>query len=101
MARPGRDRRAAAAAAGLIERLFAPAVDAAEWSVEQLRSVVGGAIDAATHPQQLAEKAALVLAGAGTLAVELLKTPDPRSPLKGDFGCRSASPGPSRSPLPT
>ena len=75
-----------AAAAGLIERLFAPAVDAAEWSVEQLRSVVGGAIDAATHPQQLAEKAALVLAGAGTLAVELLKTPDPRSPLKGDFG---------------
>ena len=75
-----------AAAAGLIERLFAPAIDAAEWSVEQLRSVVGGAIDAATHPQQLAEKAALVLAGAGTLAVELLKTPDPRSPLKGDFG---------------
>ena len=74
------------AAPGLIERLFAPAVDAAEWSVETLRSVVGGAIDAATHPQQLAEKAALVLAGAGTLAVELLKTPDPRSPLKGEFG---------------
>jgi len=71
---------------GLIERLFAPAVDAAEWSVEQLRSVVGGAIDAAAHPQQLVQRAALVLAGAGTLAAELLKKPDPRSPLKGEFG---------------
>lgn len=71
---------------GLVERLFTPAIDAAEWSVAAVRSVVGGAIDAATHPQQLAGKAALVLAGAGTLAVELLKTPDPRSPLKGEFG---------------
>ena len=86
-------RKAAPAAAtrrsagpGLIGRLFAPAIDAAEWSVDQLRSIVGGAIDAATHPQQLAERAALVLAGAGTLAAELLKTPDPRSPLKGEFG---------------
>jgi WS/DGAT/MGAT family acyltransferase len=75
-----------ARAPGLVERLFAPAVDAAEWSVETLRSVVGGAIEAASHPQQLAGKAALVLAGAGTLAMELLKTPDPRSPLKGEFG---------------
>ncbi|MBK9244053.1 MAG: wax ester/triacylglycerol synthase family O-acyltransferase [Burkholderiales bacterium] len=71
---------------GLVGRLFAPAIDAAEWSVEQLRSIVGGAIDAAAHPQQLAGKAALVLAGAGTLAAELLKAPDPRSPLKGEFG---------------
>jgi WS/DGAT/MGAT family acyltransferase len=75
-----------AVAPGLIERLFAPAIDVAEWSYEQLRSTVAGAIDAATHPRQLAEKTAVVLAGAGTLAVELLKTPDPRSPLKGDFG---------------
>jgi len=50
---------------GLVERLFTPAIDAAEWSVAAVRSVVGGAIDAATHPQQLAETAALVLAGAG------------------------------------
>lgn len=71
---------------GLVERLFTPAIDAAEWSVAAVRSVVGGAIDAATHPQQLAETAALVLAGAGTLAAELLKRPDPRSPLKGEFG---------------
>jgi WS/DGAT/MGAT family acyltransferase len=71
---------------GRVERLFAPAIDAAEWSVEAVRSIVGGAIDAASHPRQLAGKAALVLAGAGTLAAELLKTPDPRSPLKGEFG---------------
>jgi len=76
----------AAASPGLVGRLFAPAVDAAEWSVETLRSVVGGAIDAASHPRQLAGKAAMVLAGAGTLAAELLKAPDPRSPLKGRFG---------------
>lgn len=71
---------------GLVERLFAPAIDAAERSYEQLRSAVDGAIDAVTHPRQLAEQAALALAGAGTLAIELLKKPDPRSPLKGEFG---------------
>jgi WS/DGAT/MGAT family acyltransferase len=85
---PSAHKGARARGPGLIERLFAPAVDAAEWSVEQLRSVMDGAIDAAMHPRQLAEKAALVLAGAGTLAVELLKAPDPRSPLKGDFGLK-------------
>lgn len=71
---------------GLVERLFAPAIDAAVESVEQLRAAVGNAVEAVTHPRQLAEKAALALAGAGTLAVELLKAPDPRSPLKGEFG---------------
>lgn len=71
---------------GPIERLFAPAIDAAGWSVGQLRAAIGGAIDAATHPGQLAEKAGLILAGAGTLAAELLKKADPRSPLKGEFG---------------
>ncbi|MCU0765163.1 MAG: wax ester/triacylglycerol synthase family O-acyltransferase, partial [Burkholderiaceae bacterium] len=81
-ARPARP----AASPGLVERLFAPAIDAAGWSVETVRSLVGGAVDAATHPRQLAGKAAMVLAGAGTLAMELLKSPDPRSPLKGEFG---------------
>ena len=81
---PAPSRRTAKA--GLIEQLFAPAIEAAERTVEQLRAAVDGAIDAATHPKQLAGKAALLLAGAGTLAAELLKTPDPRSPLKGEFG---------------
>ena len=77
-----------AAAPGLIERLFAPAIDVAERSIGQVRSAVDTAVDVATHPRQLVDKAALVLAGAGTLAVELLKTPDPRSPLKGEFGLK-------------
>jgi len=77
-----------AAAPGLIERLFAPAIDVAEWSIGQVRSAVDTAVDVATHPRQLVDKAALVLAGAGTLAAELLRTPDPRSPLKGEFGLK-------------
>ena len=57
--------------------------------------------DAVTHPTQLVAKAALVLDGASMLAAELLKSPDPRSPLKGRSASRSASPGRSRSHSPT
>jgi diacylglycerol O-acyltransferase len=78
--------RRRAATPGLVEQLFAPAIDVAERSVQALRAAVDGAVDLAAHPRQLAEKAALALAGAGTLAMELLRKPDPRSPLKGDFG---------------
>ena len=62
--------RPAAAAPGLVERLLAPAIDAAK------------------HPQKVLENAALVLAGAVTLAAELLKRSDSKSPLKGDFGLK-------------
>jgi len=61
-ARGGEAARGVKPKPGLVERLFTPAIDAAEWSVAAVRSVVGGAIDAATQPQQLAEPAAL---GAG------------------------------------
>ena len=36
--------------------------------------------------EETLRKAGFALAGAGMLASELLRTPDPRSPLKGDFG---------------
>jgi len=71
---------------GLIEQVFAPAFSAVATSVGDLRALAAAALDAARHPQQVIEKAALVLAGAGTLAADLLKTPDPPSPLKGEFG---------------
>jgi WS/DGAT/MGAT family acyltransferase len=83
---PVREAPRRTAKPGLVERLFAPAIDAAEWSYSQLRGAVDGARDAVTHPRRLLQQAALALAGAGTLAMELLKKPDPRSPLKGDFG---------------
>jgi WS/DGAT/MGAT family acyltransferase len=75
-----------APAAGLVERVFAPAFSRLESSVEDLRALAGAAVDAARHPEQVLEKAALVLAGAGTLAADLLRIDDPPSPLKGEFG---------------
>lgn len=40
------------------------------------------------HRQQALAKAAMVLDGAAMLAIVLLKVPDPRSPLKGEFGMK-------------
>jgi WS/DGAT/MGAT family acyltransferase len=82
--RPSRPpaHEAAAAHPGLLERVFAPALDA----VGEARALIAAAADAARHPEQVLEKAGLVLAGAGTLAVDLLKRPDPPSPMKGEFG---------------
>jgi diacylglycerol O-acyltransferase len=81
-----RAARAAAKAAdpepGLLERLFAPALGA----VDEVRALAAAAVDAARHPEQVLKKAGLVLAGAGTLAADLLRVPDPPSPLKGEFG---------------
>jgi WS/DGAT/MGAT family acyltransferase len=75
-------RRTAEPEPGLLERLFAPALGA----VDDARSLVGAAVDAARHPEQVLQKAGLVLAGAGTLAADLLRVDDPQSPLKGEFG---------------
>jgi WS/DGAT/MGAT family acyltransferase len=79
-------KQRARSAAGLVGRVFTPALSLLEHSVEDVRSLVGAAVEAARHPEQVLQKAALVLAGAGTLAMDLLKSPDPKSPLKGPFG---------------
>lgn len=49
-------------------------------------SAANAAIDAATHPRALLERAALAAGGAGMLLSELIKTDDPPSPFKGEFG---------------
>jgi WS/DGAT/MGAT family acyltransferase len=48
--------------------------------------VVETALDAVRHPKQVFDKVALIVDGASMLVTELLKRPDPASPLKGDFG---------------
>ena len=68
--------------------LFAPAFDTIGRSLGGVRSAMHTAVDAVTHPQRALEHAALVFAGAITLAAELLKRPDPKSPLKGEFGLK-------------
>jgi WS/DGAT/MGAT family acyltransferase len=73
-------------APGLVERLFAPAIEFAEHSYGQLRLAVDTVADVVTHPQRTLKKGAVALAGAGMLATELMRKPDPQSPLKGEFG---------------
>jgi diacylglycerol O-acyltransferase / wax synthase len=77
-----------AAEPGLVDRLFAPAFEIAEASARALRSGIDHAVEIATHPQRVMVQAALLLGGAGMLAGELLKKPDPKSPLKGEFGMK-------------
>ena len=80
--------RAAKVERGGADRILAPALDAVERAARKALAAAGSAVDLVAHPQQVIDRAALVLEGAGMLAAELLKTPDPRSPLKGTFGMR-------------
>lgn len=75
-----------ASAPGVVERLFAPAIEFAEQSYGQLRLAVDAVTDVVAHPKKTLQKTAITLAGAGMLARELIRTPDPKSPLKGEFG---------------
>jgi WS/DGAT/MGAT family acyltransferase len=68
---------------GTRSRLRGPGIAAVERSAR--KSLASAAIDLAAHPQRLVEQARVVLAGAGMLVKELLKWPDPKSPLKGEF----------------
>jgi WS/DGAT/MGAT family acyltransferase len=69
-----------------VDRVLSPVLEGIERSARRALATAAAAVEAATHPQQVIEKAALVLDGAGMLVKELLKTPDPESPLKGKFG---------------
>ena len=73
-------------AAGLIDRLFTPALARVEASARSARETAEAALDAVMHPRRVIEQAALVFDAAGILLGELLKRPDPASPLKGAFG---------------
>jgi len=71
---------------GLIDRLFAPMLTTVKESARNVVATAEATLDAIKDPQAVMEKAKLVLDGAGMLIVELLKRPDPASPLKGIFG---------------
>jgi diacylglycerol O-acyltransferase / wax synthase len=73
---------------GRTGRALTPPLDAVERAARKALATAGAAVDAVTHPQQVIDRAASVLEGAGMLAAELLKTSDPPSPLKGEFGMR-------------
>jgi diacylglycerol O-acyltransferase / wax synthase len=81
--------RAALKARGAASKaLLAPALDAIGRAARSALALAGSAVEALAHPQQTIDKAAMVLGGAGMLLNELLKSPDPRSPFKGEFGLR-------------
>jgi WS/DGAT/MGAT family acyltransferase len=78
---PGGSRHSSAEKPRVQEGALASAVATA-------RAAVASALDFLAHPQALVDQATVAVAGAGMLVAELLKWPDPSSPLKGDFGLR-------------
>jgi len=90
---PDASLRAVPASAAKIERdrvgrALSSSLDIVERAARKALATASSAVDAVVHPQQVIDKTAAVLEGAGMLAAELLKAPDPQSPLKGEFGLR-------------
>ena len=83
-------KRRRATSPGAFEQLLAPVLDSARRTAGRLRGSLSATVDAtvevASHPRETLQKAGFLLAGAGMLAGELLRTADPRSPMKGEFG---------------
>jgi len=69
-----------------IENSIAYALDAIATPARTSLAALGAGLDTVMHPQAALEKAAKVFEGAAMLATALLKAPDPKSPLKGEFG---------------
>ena len=59
---------------GLLDRILRPAA-----------RTVAALLDAVAHPERVVHGAEVALGGIATLLTELLKTPDPQSPFKGEF----------------
>ena len=72
--------------AGLLDRLLGPALRAIDRSSRTVTSTWESALHAVRHPDRFLEQAGVVVSGASMLLSELLKAPDPQSPLKGEFG---------------
>ena len=66
--------------------MLAPALQTLRQTAQSALAAAGSAVHAVTHPRQTLAQAGTVLQGAGMLVGELLKTDDPPSPLKGEFG---------------
>ncbi|HQR21870.1 MAG TPA: wax ester/triacylglycerol synthase family O-acyltransferase [Burkholderiaceae bacterium] len=66
--------------------LFAPMLQLVRRSARRVEAAVGATLEAARHPDETLRKAGVALAGAAMLGNELLRTDDPPSPLKGEFG---------------
>ncbi|HXY42074.1 MAG TPA: wax ester/triacylglycerol synthase family O-acyltransferase [Vicinamibacteria bacterium] len=76
--------------AGLLDRLVGPVLEAAT-SARGIAGSLQAGLEAARHPARVAElveAAGRAASAASLLFDELRKPPDPRSPLKGDFGSR-------------
>jgi WS/DGAT/MGAT family acyltransferase len=78
----GKQAKVVAPRAGLLASAFAAVGQTARRALDTAEAT----LVVASHSQQWLDKARLVVAGAGTLVSELLKRPDPASPLKGAFG---------------
>lgn len=80
------DTSAAPDAPGASGSAFLPAFETVERSARAVLSTISGGAGALLHPGTALEKAGLVADGVAMLVNELLKAPDPKSPLKGEFG---------------
>lgn len=72
--------------AGWLDRLLSSAGEAIGWSVKAASATYEAALEAWGNPRQVMDRAGAVVDAAATLLNELVKPPDPPSPLKGPFG---------------
>lgn len=67
--------------AGLLDGVLTPVVTAVDWSA----ATVGALLDLAAHPRRIVQGAEVAAGGVAMLLTELLRPPDPPSPMKGEF----------------
>jgi WS/DGAT/MGAT family acyltransferase len=68
--------------------MLAPALDTLATAARESLATLGAGVAMVMHPEQALATAASALGGAGRLAAALFKAPDPKSPLKGEFGLK-------------
>ena len=74
--------------AGLLDKVLGPTLESVDRSAQAVAGALESGMDLVRHPGRLADLAGRVALGAGVLVEGLLRPPDPKTPLKGEFGLR-------------
>jgi len=74
--------------AGMLDTIIRTADGVITRSAQLISSTLDTSLDLLVYPQRTVKKAGLALGGASMLVSELLRSPDPQTPFKGQFGMK-------------